>query len=157
MSKFFCGLLIGGAYGAGLGAASGAIGAAVLSSAGHPNYSTEDAAKMTAAGSAVICAAAEAGIISIGKTRHDAGFLANVASYVGQITLGGLLGYGMFQSASMTTGTAAAASAVGASITAVPVAIVLCCCLGAAMLEIANESRKENEKEMKTVAALNKV
>lgn len=79
---------------AGVGAAAAAIGAAILETTGHGEYSALDAAKIGAAGNAAMGAAtwfAEK-IFQECCSQKELAILAEFISSIGTVTLGGILG-----------------------------------------------------------------
>lgn len=142
--------VIGGAASAACGAASGAIGAAVLNSS-YGGYDVLLATQMVASGTALLGGAtgAIAGAISgcsdSGNVRVEADHKktgGGLLAFVGGMTIGGLIGYGLFLSTAtsnlaLNVGQVAASAAAGSAIFGGGLAVVttvgILCCIGAAM------------------------
>lgn len=140
------GALVNGGLSAAFGAASGAVGAAILDAAGHEGYSVLEATQMGAAGNAVMGATVGAlvgcAIGSIGgavcndndgdkSSANPCGFFVNAAVHVGSQTLGGLLGWAMLNggdaSTLMSLGQTAASLATGSVVTMIPASCLMLC------------------------------
>jgi hypothetical protein len=120
-----------GATGAGLFAAAGATGAAIMTSAGYAGFSVVGATKMGAVGGAILGGGTGfiRGSLGLFSRNPATSVTGEVASFTAGAVLGGLIGFGVLQSAigltAMTIGATAAAFAVGASVIAIPAAIAL--------------------------------
>lgn len=132
-----CGLLgravLVSAAGAAINALAGAVGAAVLSEAGYADYDAGMAARAGAAGGALITGALA--LCCGGADMGEAVGLNGVAALVADITVSGIVGQAMLDSAGhavLSIGKQAAASAVGMSVSILPLACVcgsaLVCC-----------------------------
>lgn len=163
------GALVNGGLSAAFGAASGAVGAAILDAAGHKGYSVLEATQMGAAGNAVMGATvgALAGCVigSIGgamcsdndgdkRQANGGGFFCNAIMHVGTQTLGGMLGWAMFNSGEaetlMNLGQTAAALATGSAVTMIPASCAMICIaiplvLGAVACVAANNDADKEE------------
>ncbi len=116
-----CGLgaVLGAGLGAAMGAAGGAIGAKVMIAAGKTGYDITQAVKMGALGSGLLYGAF-GGCASSSKGVSLTGFAA------GQL-LGSLVGYGILKtSITMTLGTTAIASTVGAAVLGGGLGVLAC-------------------------------
>ena len=135
-----------GGLGAGLGAASGAAGAAILSAAGNAGYVVAEATTMGAVGGAILngpfgalygcTAGALAANGFFGENNKEEGTTkaqtnCSIVGYVGSMTLGGLIGWGVLNSGNLATamdlGRTAAALAVGGAVTAIPASYAIMC------------------------------
>ena len=152
---FIGGAVGGAAVGGGMGTASGAVGAALLTVAGYAGYEVLEATKTIAMGNAVWCAASGgiAGyLVGSGffkpKPPNTKTFFLGEVGYPAGMTLGGLIGYGLFMEvagSTMTLGQIVASSALGAVVTAWPVTLGVLCCLAAIAIKRADEGREISE------------
>lgn len=151
------GAVIGGGVSAGLTAASGATGAAILSSSGYTGYVASEAAKMGAIGGSIfgsITGALRGGLSNLGlfkkkeEEKDNNGIWESAISYTGGSVLGGLIGYGVLNSASVTVmelGQAAASFAVGGAVTMIPASCaIICICLPIAACALIYLKEDEN-------------
>lgn len=152
----------GAAIGAGMGAATGAAGAGILTAAGYAGHDVTRATQMTAAGSALFnsllmgagglyaSVAHEAGIHETASNNRGATGCGLVVGYTANQVLAAMIGYGLFMAAASDAannfGGFVADAAVGASVTAIPMSIALLCCVillgGTIFLATAHDRKK---------------
>lgn len=113
----------GGIQGAVTGAVSAAVGAAILQSAGYDNYNVAEATAMGTVGNAILSGSVgflkNCGFFKGKPTKDSCSF---TIGFVGQSTLGALLGQAILASKmALTLGKAAASQSVGASVMALPI------------------------------------
>jgi hypothetical protein len=141
--------LVYGGLNAAYGAASGAVGSAVLNAAGHTGYAVLESTQGGALGNAIIgasmgvCGGGIVGsLVSCGlfgnnnkgsddKKSQSGNLCINGVVHVGVQTLGGMLGWAVMNAGEaetiMSLGQTAAALATGSAITMIPAACVTTC------------------------------
>ncbi len=141
------GATVSGAISAIAGATAGAAGAAILKTVGHVGYEVLEAARVVAGGNALLGGAlggvvggVAGGVLGGNIFKHIATakdmnttYGYGLVGYIASQTLGGLIGYELFMRAgtlTMTLGQIAVSSAVGATVTAIPVTVGLIYCIG---------------------------